>query len=103
MKQGGGEEENKSLFNLPEKSPTPLQRRKMIGLALKVGIRALMQGHLYLLEGKVHLQSEGGLIGLELSGALARMIILLWDRELLQKLNKAIAANTSWDLYAYLR
>ena len=65
MKQGGGEEENKSLFNLPEKSPTPLQRRKMIGLALKVGIRAMMQGHMYQLGGKVHLQSEGGPFGLD--------------------------------------
>ena len=64
-KQGGGEEENKSLFNLPEKSPTLLQRRKMIGLELEVGIRAAMQGHIYQLDGKVHLQSEGGPFGLD--------------------------------------
>ena len=70
MKQGGGEEENKPLFNLPEKSPTLLQRRKMIGLELEVGIRAAMQGHMYQLDGKVDLQSEGSHIGLELSGAL---------------------------------
>ena len=79
------------------------QRRKMIWLALDVVIRAVMQGHMYQLDGKVHLQSEGGPFGLELSGTLARVNILLWDRELLQKLNKATAANTSWDLYAYLR
>ena len=47
-----------------------LQRRKMIGLELEVGIRAVMQGHMYQLERKVHLQSEGSPIGLELSGAL---------------------------------
>ena len=57
---------------------------------------------MYQLDGKIHLQSEGGPIGLELSGALARVIMLLWDRELLQKLNKA-AADTTWDLYTYLR
>ena len=37
-----------------------------------------------------------------MSGALARVIMLLWDRELLKRLEKA-AANTSWSLYAYLR
>ena len=91
------ESASKSLFRLPEKSPTVLQRRKMIGLALEVGIKAVMQGHMYQLDGKIHLQSEGGPIGLELSGALARVIMLIWDRELLQKLNRA-AADTTWDL-----
>ena len=96
------ESASKSLFMLPERSPTVLQRRKMIGLALEVGIKAVMQGHMYQLDGKIHLQSEGGPIGLELSGALARVIMLIWDRELLQKLNRA-AADTTWDLYTYLR
>ena len=34
----------------------------MISLALEVGIKAVMQGHMYQLDGKVHLQSEGGSI-----------------------------------------
>ena len=33
---------------------------------------------MYQLDGKVYLQTEGGPIGLELSGALARVIMLLW-------------------------
>ena len=31
-----------------------------------------------------------------------RVVMLLWDRELLRKLDRA-AASTSWDLCAYLR
>ena len=54
------------------------------------------------MSGKVFLQTEGGPIGLELSGALARIVMLLWDRELLQRLEKA-ASNTHWDLYIYMR
>ena len=50
-----------------------------------------MLGHMYQMSGKVFLQSDGGLIGLELSGAMARVVMLLWDRELLQRLDKAIA------------
>ena len=49
----------------------------MIGLALKVGIRAVMQGHMYQLDGKVHLQSEGGPFGLELSGHLSPILPLV--------------------------
>ena len=33
---------------------------------------------------------------------LARVIMLLWDQELLRRLDKA-AENTRWDLFAYLR
>ena len=61
-----------------------------------------MQSHLYQLAGKVYLQKDGGPIGLELSGALARVVMLLWDRELMQKLLRA-AKNTPWDLYTYMR
>ena len=57
---------------------------------------------MYQIDGKVFLQTDGGPIGLELSGSLARVIMLLWDQELLRRLDKA-AANTSWDLFAYLR
>ena len=77
----GGE---KSLSNLPRKSPTLLQRRKMIGLKLEVGIKAAMQGHMHQLDGKVHLQSEGSPIGLELSGALLPSIPTMQCFALLQ-------------------
>ena len=74
------EKVDKSLFNLPKASPTYLQRRKMMSLAIEVGIKACMNGHMYQFDGKVYLQSEGGPIGLELSEALARVIMLLWDK-----------------------
>ena len=57
---------------------------------------------MYQFDGKVYLQSEGGPAGLELTGAVSRVLMLLWDRELLNKLKKA-AAGTSWNLHAYLR
>ena len=96
------EKPNKSLFDPPKTKPTKLQTKKMMALALEVGVKAVMQGHMYQFDGKVYLQSEGGPIGLELTGAVSRVVMLLWDRGLLQKLHKA-AMGTSWDLYAYLR
>ena len=56
----------------------------MIGLELEIGIRAVMQGHIYQLEGKVDLQSEGSPIGLELSGALLPQIPTMQCFALLQ-------------------
>ena len=59
----------------------------MIGLELEIGIRAVMQGHMYhmyQLEGKVDLQSEGSPIGLELSGALLPQIPTMQCFALLQ-------------------
>ena len=44
------------------------------------------------------LQLEGGPIGLELSGALARVFMLAWDRRLLTALDRA-ARGLAWDLY----
>ena len=80
----------------------PAYGKTMVGLALEVGIQACMKGHMYQIDGKVFLQTDVGPIGLELSGSLARVIMLLWDQELLRRLDKA-AANTLWDLFAYLR
>ena len=56
----------------------------MIRLELEVGIKAVMQGHIYQLEGKVDLQSEGSPIGLELSGALLPQIPTMQCFALLQ-------------------
>ena len=96
------EEENKSLFNPPVAAPTKLQKRKMLALTIEVGIKATMNGHMYKMCGKTFLQAEGGPIELELSGDLARVTMLLWDRMMMRRLEKA-ASSTSWDLYTYLR
>ena len=45
------EKEVKSLFLPPKASPTNLQKKKMIALAIEVGIKATMQGHMYQMSG----------------------------------------------------
>ena len=57
---------------------------------------------MYQFDGKVYQQSKCGPIGLELTGAVSRVVMLLWNRELIHKLKNA-AAGTSWNLHAYLR
>ena len=46
-----------------------------------------MGNHIYQFDGKVYRQNDGGPIGLEITGVLARLVMLWWDREYLTKLN----------------
>ena len=64
---------------------------------MAVGIRVFV----YSYNDKTRLQTEGGPIGLELSGAVARVFMLLWDRKLLKALHRA-TLHLQWDLFMYL-
>ena len=61
-----------------------------------------MGSNTYRFNGKTFMQSEGGPIGLELSEAVARVFMLVWDRRLLAALEKA-GRGLAWDLYMMLR
>ena len=90
-----------SKHNPAKRRPTAGQRRKMISLALDAGIIAVMTHHVYSYNDKTRLQTERGPIGLELSGAVARVFMLLWDRKLLKALHRA-TLHLQWDLFMYL-
>ena len=60
-----GGPEYKSKHKPAERNPTPGQRRKMISLAIEVGILAAMQNHVYTFGGQTYLQTDGGPIGLQ--------------------------------------
>ena len=49
----------------------------MIAYAIEIGIKMVMRNHLYKFNGEVFIQGEGGPIGLELTGAIAR-VFMLW-------------------------
>ena len=91
-----------SKHNPARRRPTTGQRRRMISLALEAGVIAVMTHHVYSFAGMTRLQTEGGPIGLEMSGAVARVFMLLWDRKLLAALEKA-TQHLAWDLFMYLR
>ena len=97
-----GGENCESKHNPAKRRLTTQQRRRMISLALEAGIIAVMTHHVYSFANKSYLQTEGGPIGLELSGAIARVFMLLWDMKLLTALHKA-TQHLVWDLYLYLR
>ena len=45
-----------------------------------------MKNHTYVFDSKVRKQEEGGAIGLDLTGTLAQVFVIWWDREVRRKL-----------------
>ena len=99
---GGMKAKSKSLFNKPEWSPSKKQRKQMIALALEYGISTVMSNHTYQFDGEVFMQKDGGPIGLELTGAVARVFMLSWDRRFLTRVEN-MTRGLEWQMYMYRR
>ena len=66
------------------KEPSSLQKKRMVTKAMEIAVITIMDHHLYQFDGKVFRQKEGGPIGLEITGVLARLVMLWWDTEYLK-------------------
>ena len=70
-------------------APDRLQQRKMLTEALRVGLTIVMKNHVYEFDGEIRQQRSGGAIGLELTGNLAQVFMIWWDRELKFRLSNS--------------
>ena len=80
------------------KTPSEIQQKKMVARMMEIVVRAILSNHLYQFDGKVFKQQKGGPIGLEVTGVLARLVMLWWDRAFKDKLRRL-----EIDLLMYLR
>ena len=96
----GGQAEN--LFHDPEQNPTHAERRQMLAMLLEVLIKKVMGNHAYSFNGINKLQLEGGPIGLKLSGAIAKIVMLSWSRRFMATTSAALSSFTNFDLYLLL-
>ena len=71
------------------RKPGHRQRKKMLAIAVTEGIRTCMENHVYCVGDRMFLQSAGGPIGLELTGAVSRPFMARWDRLYLEKVKQA--------------
>ena len=60
-------------------------KRKMISTALRNALTFVMRNHVNAFDNELRKQTEGGPIGLELTGLLARIYMIWWDKQFLQK------------------
>ena len=74
----------------PPADPTPCRQmlKQMLCKALATGIKKVMEGHVYKFNDKVLKQKNGGAIGLEMTGELAGVFMMWWDKKMKERLNE---------------
>ena len=60
----------------------------MITEAIKIVLEVLMKNHIYEFREELRKQKEGGAIGIDLTGELAKIYMTWWDKELIKKLRE---------------
>ena len=91
-------EETPSLFHPPQRSPTPAEKKIILAQVIRIATLAVLNNHTYQFNEETRLQAEGSPIGLELAGAMARVVMLWWDQQFMKKISDNLL-----DLYLYLR
>ena len=65
------------------RKPTKAEERSMISKAVEVLIISCMKNHVYKFNNTIRIQSEGGPIGLGLTGEVADCTMIKWDKQFL--------------------
>jgi hypothetical protein len=71
------------------RKPGRNQQRKMISLAISIGVQQVLGNHTYKVGDTAYLQTQGGPIGLELTGAVSRPFMMSWDKKYLRMVGEA--------------
>ena len=68
-------------WTYPPVTPTPQQRKQIIGHVAEIGTRTIFENFCYQFGGKAYHQQEGGPIGARVTMCAARMVMQHWARE----------------------
>ena len=71
----------------------------MLGMALEEAVKVAMRNHVYTFNREVRRQSEGGAIGNKLTGAMAKVYMSRWTKQLRCNLAQATEDNDDFELY----
>ena len=83
--------ENKERFqpwSPPAKVPDKVIEKTMLSEALHIAVKYIMENHIYRFNDTIKKQARGGPIGLELTGEIAAILMMWWDRELLRRVEQ---------------
>ena len=69
-------------------SPDSEKQRVMLTEAMKIVLTTLMKNHIYNFHDELRRQKEGGAIGVDLTGELAKVFMTWWDKQMLRKLSE---------------
>ena len=62
-------------------------KRRMLVEAVRVVLKTMLETHTYEFAGVTRRQTKGGAIGMELTGVLAQIFMVWWDRQFTMKLS----------------
>ena len=79
---------DKCQWEMPPRKPVQAEKQRMFAVAVCIGIKVVMENHIYKFDGELRKQQEGVPIGVELTGALVDLFMLYWDRKFLTKLQE---------------
>ena len=83
-------EERFAPWNTAATAPDQVQQRRMLTEALRVGLKVVMENHVYEFDGEIRQQLSGGAIGLELTGNIAQVFMIWWDLQLKSRLSNMV-------------
>ena len=72
----------------PTTKPEPSQQRVMLVEALRIALKLVMDNHMYEFDNEIRRQTSGGAIGLELTGTIAQVFMVWYDKQIVNKLTE---------------
>ena len=86
-----------SQFESVRRQPTLKEKKCLIGLLAASTVEVVMANHFYTIGDEIRRQTEGGSIGSDLTGEVARLYMLQWDKTFME-ISKVIGIKL--DLYS---
>ena len=85
-----------SSWAKPRRSPNDEERKKIIGLVVKILVSKCLKNHCYQTGGKIFQQKKNGLIGPDIQRALCHNYVMRWNEKFIE-LCKEITENSNND------
>ena len=82
-----------------QETPTDAQEKTMFKEALKVAMKVIMKNHTYEFAKTIRRQKEGGPIGMDLTGTIAKIFMKWWDQQLKAKMDEIGITNKLYERY----
>ena len=79
--------------------PTEEESRKMTAKAVEIGIKAVMENNVYQFAEEVRLQKDDGGFGIELTGHLAKGVMVTWDQKFRRRLEELVVGILMYKRY----
>ena len=84
-----------------EEEPTDTQKTTMMEEAMRVALTVVLKNHTYEFNQEVKRQLEGGPIGMDLTGTVAKIFMKWWDGKLIEKMKDLGYEIRLYERYTY--